>query len=373
MRSRLDRRPGPKGRREATSARLKNRPRGARYRGVLVGGVVAVVFVATMAVVGAFSTPAYADTTIDGCTIVTHPSAHRFTDCPDANLSGANLAGVNLSFADLSGAQFVNCLTQLPFTCSNSTVLVGSDLKDANLSDSRLFGVDLSSTNLRRANLSGASLDKCLPVFLYAPGCDPASLADTDLRGANLSDASTSTCLAVDLGGVIGIQDICGGVSMSDADLSGANLTGDDLSFAVLSDDNLKGANLAGVTFSECPAVTNPQFQLCSTADLAGVTLKGVDLSGLQMNGVDLAGADLSGANLSNGNLSPLVYPQVPGYPPPPVYMITNLSGADLKHADLQGADLSSANLSGVNWAHATCPDGTNSVSDMHTCVNNLG
>jgi uncharacterized protein YjbI with pentapeptide repeats len=53
--------------------------------------------------------------------------------------------------------------------------------------------------------------------------------------------------------------------------------------------------------------------------------------------------------------------------------MITNLSGADLKYADLQGADLGSATLSGVNWAHATCPDGTNSGSDMHTCVNNLG
>ena len=371
MRSRLDERSGPNGRREAAPAKLKSRLSGAGYRGVLVGGAVAVVFVATMAMIGAFSTPAYANTTIDGCTIVAHPSAHRFTDCPDANLSGANLAGVNLSFADLSGAQFVNCPTQPPFGCSNSADLAGSDLKDANLSGSRLFGVNLFSSNLRRANLSGASLDTCLP--LRSPECDPANLTDADLHGVNLSGASTSTCFIVDLGGVIGIQDICGGVSMSDADVSGANLTGDDLSFAVLSDANLKGANFNSVTFSECPAVTNPQFQLCSAADLAGATLKGVDLSGLQMNGVDLAGANLSGANLSNGNLSPLVYPQVQGYPPPPVYMITNLSGADLKHADLQGADLSSANLSGVNWAHATCPDGTNSVSDMHTCVNNLG
>jgi uncharacterized protein YjbI with pentapeptide repeats len=102
---------------------------------------------------------------------------------------------------------------------------------------------------------------------------------------------------------------------MSDDDLSGANLTGDDLSFAVLSDDDLKGANLI-VTFSECPAVTDPENQRCSAADLAGSTLKGVDLSGLPMNGADFSGADLSGANLSNANLSPLYYLQVPGYPP---------------------------------------------------------
>jgi len=57
-----------------------------------------------MTMVGVTSTTAYADTTIGGCTIVAHPNATRFTDCPGAFLAATNLSGVNLSFANLSGA-----------------------------------------------------------------------------------------------------------------------------------------------------------------------------------------------------------------------------------------------------------------------------
>jgi len=50
-----------------------------------------------------------------------------------------------------------------------------------------------------------------------------------------------------------------------------------------------------------------------------------------------------------------------------------NLTGVNLTGADLSGANLSYAVLTGVSWSNTTCPDGTNSDSDGHTCANNLG
>jgi hypothetical protein len=52
-----------------------------------------------MAVVGVTAGAAYAET-IDGCTIVAHPTPTAFTDCPGDDVSGADLSGVNLKYAD---------------------------------------------------------------------------------------------------------------------------------------------------------------------------------------------------------------------------------------------------------------------------------
>ena len=91
----------------AIQVRRHGRIRGrGRHRLIAGGGTVALLF-AMMATIGTTATPAYANTTINGCTIVAHPTATRFTDCPGANLTGANLSGVNLSFANLSDAQFI--------------------------------------------------------------------------------------------------------------------------------------------------------------------------------------------------------------------------------------------------------------------------
>ena len=47
--------------------------------------------------------PASADTVIDGCTIVSNPTATNFTNCPGVDLTGSDLSGVDLSYADLAG------------------------------------------------------------------------------------------------------------------------------------------------------------------------------------------------------------------------------------------------------------------------------
>jgi len=77
-----------------------------------VAGVLTLAL-APMAVVGATSSAAYADT-IDGCTIVAHPTPTNFTNCPGDDLSGANLSGVNLNYADLSGADLTGPISHRP-------------------------------------------------------------------------------------------------------------------------------------------------------------------------------------------------------------------------------------------------------------------
>ena len=57
----------------------------------------------------ATATPASADTVVDGCTIVSSPTATNFTNCPGLDLMGADLSGADLSFADLAGARFAKC------------------------------------------------------------------------------------------------------------------------------------------------------------------------------------------------------------------------------------------------------------------------
>src|SRR5262249_35114810 len=98
---------------------------------VRVTGAVLVIAVAFVTPVLATSTPASADTVVDGCTIVSNPTSTNFTNCPGADFTNANLAGVDLSFADLSGAQFAGC-------ADPSVVCVGSDLSGANLTDANL-------------------------------------------------------------------------------------------------------------------------------------------------------------------------------------------------------------------------------------------
>ncbi|TCB98597.1 hypothetical protein E0H26_08065 [Micromonospora zingiberis] len=48
------------------------------------------------------------------------------------------------------------------------------------------------------------------------------------------------------------------------------------------------------------------------------------------------------------------------------------LDHADLTNADLTGADLTGASINGVVWRNTTCPDGTNSDDNRHTCAGHL-
>jgi hypothetical protein len=179
----------------------RSRIRGWRSRRLIVASVVVALVFAMVTTVGVTSAPAGADTVIDGCTIVANPTPTAYTNCPGADLSGANLSGIDLSYADLSGAN--------------------------------LTGANLTASNLTSGNLSNASLVTCSWSASEGFFCTIANFNGATLIDANLSGASTSSCIAL-----ANVSD-CDGAAMSEADFNGANLTGDDLSWADLSEANL--------------------------------------------------------------------------------------------------------------------------------------
>ncbi len=198
--------------------------------------LVTVVAMATICVGGALgiggSSPAFADTVIDGCTIVSNPTQTHFTSCPGANLSGADLSGLDLSFADFSGASFVGNCALAPFpTCASA---------------------DLTSAELTDADLANANFVSCINVRPFPEFCGSGTLPDADLTGANLTASN----------------------------LVGANLTGATLTSAVLKDVSLVGANLAGANLTDAD-LTNTLFYGClSLGGCLGATLTGAILTG---------------------------------------------------------------------------------------------
>ncbi len=157
---------------------------------VRVTGTALVIAVAlvTPVLATATSTPASADTVVNGCTIVSNPTPTNFTNCPGANLAGTSLSGDDLSYANLSSAT----------------------LDDA----------DLSNVNLSSANLTGAALIGCAQTPTEE-ACIPATLTGANLTDANLTDATLATCATGTLG-----QTGCGAVDLSGIDLSSVNFTG---------------------------------------------------------------------------------------------------------------------------------------------------
>jgi uncharacterized protein YjbI with pentapeptide repeats len=119
---------------------------------------------------GIASSTAFADSIVDGCTIVSTPTATSFTRRPGANLRGVTSTCVSLDFGDGIGV--------VPF-CG------GVSMPNSNLHNADLTGDDLSFAFLPGANLSGAHLSLLLPDF----GVLPTNLARADLRGANLRGA----------------------------------------------------------------------------------------------------------------------------------------------------------------------------------------
>jgi uncharacterized protein YjbI with pentapeptide repeats len=345
---------------------------GRRLRLVAIASIG--LLVATAVVVGFAGTPAQAVTPVDGCTVVAHPNATRFTDCPGANLSGANLSGVDLAYADLAsanlsganltstelkhadlaGAVLSQCTFLMPptgdFTCQIANVS-GADLRFVNGSTANLSGVDFSGDNLEGSNLSSATLVSfCVPPTIREPACATANFTSAKLSQVNLAHAITSSCLTIEVEG-FGPASFCGGVTITGANAKDLNVAGDDLSWVDLSNDNLTGATFTAATFSECePSIAaSPQ---CSGVDLDGSKLRGIDLSGQRMEGIELKDAQLTGANLSNADLGPLPLPVFGEIP-------TDLTGANLGKADMQGANLSDASLpdtklGGTNLAAAT-------------------
>jgi uncharacterized protein YjbI with pentapeptide repeats len=369
---------------------MRGSPRRLRFS--IACTLVVVVFVA-LATVDASS--AFADSTINGCTIVAQPTPRHFTNCPGADLSGVNLSGVDLSFANLRGANLVGadltfavlrranlsnsslarCVLQPDFSVQCAAAdLSHANLTLASLTGAQLFGANLTGAEMRAANLSEASLVICF-FTLNGSRCERARFDSADLTFARLTGAVTSSCESIDFGDGIGIVSVCGGVIMDNATLVGADLSNTNLSFADLAHTNLTHAALRTATFGECAPSSLLELEVCGGVDLTDADLAHLNLSGLHLNGVNFAGADLFGANLSGADLSALGLPFFPIVP-------TNLSMANLRDADLQnanlayatlaGAQLDHANLTAVIWLQTTCPDGTNSDDDGNTCVANL-
>jgi uncharacterized protein YjbI with pentapeptide repeats len=269
---------------------------------VVAFGAAVALFAGLFATVGANA--AFADTVVDGCTIVADPTPTHFTSCAGANLARADLSGLNLAYADLRFA------------------------------------------NLSQANLSGATLAAC-QFQLAEPhiSCQGARLDSTFLVGANLHGAVTSICVSIDLGDGIGTVPFCGGVAMAHANLHNADVSGDDLSFALLTAANVSRANLHGTRFGECASASKAELMACSGTDLSGAKLAHTDLSADVLRGANLQGANLVGANLSGADLS-LLLPDFGVLP-------TLLDGADLRGANLRGANVTGASVSGANFSHA--------------------
>ena len=179
----------------------------------MIGAVLAAAAALALPVV-VTSTPASADTVVDGCTIVSNPTPTHFTDCPGAALEGASLSGLNLSYANLAGSGFVSCDSGPPPSCS------GADLTDTDLMDANLTGVGVYAEVIEHN-----------PILQAASGA-------ADFSGANLSGAN--------MGGTN-----FGGANFSDVNFTGSNLTGAAMSFVdqttgLTIPAILTGANLTG-------------------------------------------------------------------------------------------------------------------------------
>jgi hypothetical protein len=180
---------------------------------------------------------AYADTVINGCTIVSNPTATNFTNCPGTDLSSADLSGVDLSYADLAGARFADCTGLFTFAC-NGANLNGANLTDANISNAHFF---TSVTAPPPGTGSGFAV---------------ASLENADLTGINATGADLSY------------------VDLADANLTDANLTNAGLGANVLTGITLSGANVTGTGFvptTQITAATSDAGAVATWMGLVGV------------------------------------------------------------------------------------------------------
>ncbi|HOW19588.1 MAG TPA: pentapeptide repeat-containing protein [Phycisphaerae bacterium] len=139
-------------------------------------------------------------------------------DLSGAALAGAMLGGVQLSNADLHAADLNNADLQ-------AAVLIGANLRCADLHDARLSHASLVAADLRNANLSGADLGSThlIQACIASARCSQArfhaaDLSHADLQGANLTgaDLSKATLIEADLTGV----------SLKSANLDQACVTG---------------------------------------------------------------------------------------------------------------------------------------------------
>jgi uncharacterized protein YjbI with pentapeptide repeats len=178
-------------------------------------------------------------------------------DLKPADLSNANLSQINLSRVDLSWAN-----------------LIGVNLSEANLANAilpkaNMFEANLTKADMSHANLVGANLERARLVG--------ANLTDADLTQANLKEATLCDAHMFR-------------ANFSDARLLGADLSKADTTLAFMVHADLLQAKLVSAK--------------CTLADLSEATLTGADLSNAYLQGVDLSKATLVETNLSGADMT---------------------------------------------------------------------
>jgi len=194
-------------------------------------------------------------------------------DLIEAELNAFNLVGTNLRDADLTRAN-----------------LKGSTLMDTPLIGANLTGADLSQANMRRANLrrtilNGANLTG---ADLRAANLRGANLSNTCLNSANLSDARLSATNLT-------------GARLTMANLRRANLRRADLTGADLRNADLRQADLGWSNFSEA----NLNGAVLNSARLVNTNLQRANLEGCSVYGISAWGLNLDQANQSNLIITP--------------------------------------------------------------------
>jgi uncharacterized protein YjbI with pentapeptide repeats len=143
-------------------------------------------------------------------------------------------------------------------------------------------------------------------------------------------------------------------------DSSHGNLDGIDFS----------GADLYGCGLGEPYGTLTAQHARFVGTYLAGGEVGNADLSysdfsHANLSGVDIGESNLTGVNFSSANLS--------NASPYRNWQLTNFTSANFTNANLSGVlfikGMPGMVFTGVIWSNTTCPDGTNSDADGHTCV----
>lgn len=260
-------------------------------------------------------------------------------------LEGAVLIGADLRKADLTGARL------------EGARLERADLQGALLDDAWLEGADLGEATLRGALLQLARLKA---ARLEGAQLQGASLVSAQLQGASLKEAQLQDAALTNaqLQGASLVSARLGGATLSYAQLQGAKLDGAELQGAVLDHAQMQGASL-GSSQLQGASLLAVQLQGASLdrAELQGAMLLGVNLDGASLDHAGLQGAMLRdagfrGASLDNAQLQGAVldYAQFQGA----LLRGSQLQGASLRGATLIGTSLERANIWRARFEEAT-------------------
>ncbi len=238
----------------------------------------------------------------------------------ESNLSSATLIGANFTKALLKGANLTNTkLREAKFSGADliQVKLEGADLTEVNLSNLNLSGASLGSANLNKADLSntkllGANLQYADLTEASLKGADftkdaklsSAKFRRADLSGANLERASLNSTdfLEAKLVGTNLVNASINNANFTEAKLNGINLSGASLGStnftkADLSNANLRGANLEYANLTEA-ILKGADFT--KDTKLSAAKLRRADLTGANLKGVNLSNTDLTDANFCN-------------------------------------------------------------------------